>query len=328
MKVISGSSKRHYLARAAISLIIAALIAGMSGCYDDHPLPPCPAENLEIRTWYDLDAVRDNRCGNHTLMNDLNSSTLGYDELAGPMANDGRGWEPICSEGVDEISFPFKGTFDGQGCEIHDLFINGTYSPPWLELGLFGMSAGIIKDIGIVNATVIGVDHEQVGALVGLNNFGIVSNSYSTGNVSGYWDVGGLVGSNGYGTVSDSYSAASVTGNWNVGGLVGENKGNVNNDGTVSNSYSTGTVTGNSSVGGLVGENTGTVSDSFWDIQTSGQSTSDGGMGKTTAAMQNIATFSGVTWDIIAVANPDIRNISYTWNIVNDVTYPFLSWQT
>jgi hypothetical protein len=293
-------------------------------------------------------------------MNDLDSSTPGYQELAGPMANDGRGWEPICSEGVDEISFPFLGTFDGQGHEIHDLFIHHADSPPWLELGLFGMSAGVIKDIGIVNATVIGVDHEQVGALVGLNNFGIVSNSYSTGNVSGYWDVGGLVGSNGYGTVSDSYSAASVTGNWNVGGLVGGNTGNVNNDctvinsyatgnvtgvdgvgglvgssqeyggagSTISNSYSTGTVTGNLSVGGLVGENTGTVSDSFWDTQTSGQTTSDGGIGKTTAEMQNIATFSGVTWDIIAVANPDIRNLSYTWNIVDDETYPFLSWQS
>jgi hypothetical protein len=91
------------VAEAGISLITLLLIAGMSGCYDDHPLPPCSAENLEIRTWYDLDAVRDNRCGNHTLMNDLDSSTPGYQELAGPMANDGRGWEPICSEGVDEI---------------------------------------------------------------------------------------------------------------------------------------------------------------------------------------------------------------------------------
>jgi hypothetical protein len=69
------------------------------------------------------------------------------------------------------------------------------------------------------------------------------------------------------------------------------------------------------------------VSNSFWDTETSGQATSDGGTGKTTTEMQNIATFSGATWDIIAVANPDTRNPSYIWNIVNAVTYPFLSWQ-
>jgi hypothetical protein len=89
-------------------------------------------------------------------------------------------------------------------------------------------------------------------------------------------------------------------------------------------------------VGGLVGWNGeyGYVTNSFWDIETSGQATSDGGTGKTTAEMQDIATFTDVDtegldepWDIIAVANGGERNPSYIWNIVNDVTYPFLSWQ-
>jgi len=43
--------------------------------------------------------------------------------------------------------------------------------------------------------------------------------------------------------------------------------------------------------------------------------------------MKNIATFSGVTWNITAVVNPGARNSSYIWNIVDGVTYPFLSWQ-
>ena len=95
------------------------------------------------------------------------------------------------------------------------------------------------------------------------------------------------------------------------------------NTGTVSDSYSTGSVTGDVNVGGLVGENTGTVSNSFWDTKTSGQATSDGGTGKTTAEMQYIATFTD--WNIIAVAN--LSNPSYIWNIVDDETYPFLSWE-
>jgi hypothetical protein len=93
----------------------------------------------------------------------------------------------------------------------------------------------------------------------------------------------------------------------------------------VSNSYSSGNVTGG---GGLVGLlYGGTVNNSFWDIETSGQATSGGGTGKSTTEMKDITTFSGATWDIIAVANPSTRNLSYIWNIVDDETYPFLSWQ-
>jgi hypothetical protein len=75
-----------------------------------------------------------------------------------------------------------------------------------------------------------------------------------------------------------------------------------------------------------VGDNSGTVSGSFWDVETSGQATSAGGTGKTTAQMKDISTF--LAWNIIAVANPGTRNPSYIWNIVNGVTYPFLSWQS
>jgi hypothetical protein len=140
--------------------------------------------------------------------------------------------------------------------------------------------------------------------------------------VNGNHIVGGLVGENSYGTVSDSYSTGSVTGNYTVGGLVGSNY-----QATVSNSYSTGSVSGNNTIGGLVGDNSGSISSSFWDTETSGQPTSDGGMGKTTLEMHDIATFSGAGWEISAVP-AGATNPAYTWNIVNDETYPFLTWQT
>jgi len=115
-----------------------------------------------------------------------------------------------------------------------------------------------------------------------------------------------------------------VTGDECVGGLVGSNI----DRGTVNNSYSAGRVTGHSSVGGLIGKKggDGTVSNSFWDVQTSGQGRSAGGTGKTTAEMKGLATFSGAGWNIIAVALNE-NNAAYIWNIVNGVTYPFLSWQ-
>jgi hypothetical protein len=198
----------------------------------------------------------------------------------------------------------------------------------------------------------------RVGNLVGKNK-GTVRDSYSTGSVTGNARVGGLVGVN-TDTVSNSYSSGSVTGNDYVGGLVGWNTD------TVSNSYSSGSVTGNNYAGGLVGYNLyagnvsnsqppcsvccvirdvkvsglaaqnyrAHVSSSFWDIEPSGQTTSAGGTGKTTEEMQDIATFTDMetegldeSWDIITVANPSARNPSYIWNIIDDETYPFLSWE-
>jgi hypothetical protein len=227
LEIIAGSKKRRYLAIVSALLVTVVLIAAISGCYNDPFLPPCDSENLEIRTWYDLDAVRDNLCGKHTLMNDLDSSTDGYEELAGPMANGGKGWQPIATS-----LHEFIGTFNGQGYEISDLFID---RPDEYYVGLFGALGdyygvgGVIRDMGVVSVTVIG--NRCVSGLVGGNWYGTVSNSYSTGNVTGNKYVGGLVGQNS-GTVSRSYCTGSVSGNVSVGGLVGANW-----DGTVSNSY-------------------------------------------------------------------------------------------
>ena len=382
---------------------------------------------IPVSDWYDLDAIRDNLSGNYTLMNDLDSTTAGYEDLASPTANGGKGWQPIGTFSPPPGGNGFMGTFDGQGYEIGALLIN---RPGEDYVGLFGSveGAGAIQGIGVANVTVIGgnvtgglvggnggtvtycystgnvtgqydvgglvgfnfeegtvshshssgsvigddyvgglagpnggtvsychstgsvIGYDYVGGLVGFNfengavsdsystgsvsgqdgvgglvgvNLVIVSQSYSTGSVTANSAVGGLVGTNYQGTVNDSYSTGSVTGTSYVGGLVG---GNVY--GAMSDCYSTGNVTGNSSVGGLVGyDRDGTVSDSFWDTQTSGQATSDGGTGKTTAEMKDITIFSGATWNIIGVANPSLRNLAYIWNIVDDETYPFLSWQ-
>jgi len=304
----------------------------MEGC-----LFPPSSQDLQIRTWYDLEAIRDNLSGHHTLMNDLDSTTAGYEELASPTANEGKGWYPIVGA-ADAPSF--TGTFDGQGYEIRDLFVN---LPGMGNVGLFSIlgEEGRIEDVGVVNANVNSTAY--IGCLVGIN-LGTVSNSYSTGSVRGAWFSGGLVGYN-HGTVSNSYSTGNVTSNDFAGGLAGGNSGTVGNsyatggvagsdytgglvgtnNGTVANCYSVGNVTGNSRIGGLVGYNEGTVSNSFWDVQTSGRATSSGGTGKTTAQMRNIATFSA--WNIIAVANSSVRNSDYIRNIVNNTTYPFLSWQ-
>jgi hypothetical protein len=269
MKTIRRRGKHYCLAVPAILLTAISLMAGTIGC------DPAP-DYLEIRDWYDLHAVRDNSGGHYVLMNDLDSTAAGYGQLAGNTANQGKGWQPI---GTSDA--PFTGTFDGQGYEISDMFINRAEES---AVGLFAAvdAGGLIQSVRVLNADVTG--DWAVGGLVGENwgdvrnsysggtvtgadcvgglvggNAGRVGDSYSAASVTGHWDVGGLVGCSDYrGSVADSYSMGDVTGEWAVGGLVGGNLA-----GTVARSYSTGSVTGDDYVGGLVGDNQGSVSNSY-----------------------------------------------------------------
>jgi hypothetical protein len=187
----------RYLTKFSIFMMTAALIAGMVGCFYGPP-----SRNLEIRDWYDLDAVRDNLRGHHILMNDLDSTIAGYEELASPIANGGEGWEPIGFFYED----PFRGSLNGGEYEIRDLFINRDHE----SVGLFGCvyESAVIKDIGVVDFTVAGM--VWVGALVGEND-GLVVNCYCTmGNVTGDWDVGGLVGRSGRFVVNSYYNYDEV----------------------------------------------------------------------------------------------------------------------
>jgi hypothetical protein len=229
MSIISGSKIRHYATIVGIFLIMSFLITGIPGSYGVSGNNPDSSQNLEIHTWYDLNAVRENMSGNHTLMNDLDSTTAGYEELASPTANEGKGWQPIgygehvvsgCGEGF--LTYGLTGTLDGQGFEICDLFI---HRPEESALGLFAYldDGGIIKNIGVVNGTVVG--YNGVGSLVGENEGGIISSCYSTGSVTGHANIGGLVGRTYKGNISNSYAIGSVAGNTFVGGLVGDNMG-------------------------------------------------------------------------------------------------------
>ena len=236
--------------------------------------------SMEIRDWQDLHAIRDNPGDSYILMNNLNAATAGYGELAGPTANDGKGWEPI---GTPDPFQPFDGSFDGQGYDISDLFIA---RPDEDGVGLFGLTdeGGIIKNTAVVSANVTGgigvgglvgyhwggtVDscrasgsmngNELVGGLVGTNADGTISSSCSSGSVIGCLYVGGLVGTNADGTIINCCSSCNVAGEDGVGGLVGEN-----HEGTIRSSYATGSVTGSWFLGGLVGEShEGTLENSY-----------------------------------------------------------------
>jgi filamentous hemagglutinin family protein len=203
----------------------------------------------------------------------------------------------------------FSGIFDGLGHVISNLTV---HSP--LDFGgLFTEISvgGIVRNVGLVNVNV-STTAGFSGGLVGIN-YGTISNSYVTGNVTGSFPggmgtiaTGGLAGVN-YGTVDGCYAAVTVSGmNSVTGGLVGVNRdrdgfiatisnsyatGSVsvsdrNNAGglvgsnygsaKITNSYATGSVTGGGYTGGLAGVSDGGITGSFWNTTISGMSSGVG----------------------------------------------------
>jgi hypothetical protein len=238
----------------------------------------------EIRTASDLQSIQEEISANYIVVNNIDASgTVNW--------NNGQGFNPVGTYDVEQANF--TGSFDGQNHTISNLSINRLD-----YVGLFGVigAGGEVKNVGVINVNITG--DTIVGGLVGYNYEGTVSNSYSTGNVSGEsYNVGGLVGENDNGTVSNSYSTGNVTGESYVGGLVGENW-----QSNISNSYSTGNVTGEeSAVGGLIGGNFyGSVSDSYWDTEATGQSSSQGlpdSNGLTTSQMQGSSADGNMNFD-------------------------------
>ena len=148
------------------------------------------------------------------------------------------GWAPINY---------FEGVFDGDGYVIKGLYVRGNG-------GLFAMVPGTVRNLGIVDATVIG-SGANIGGFAGALTGGSISNCYFTGSVSsndGY--MGGFVGQV-YAdcAITDCYVSANVTCNVvNAGRPAGGFAGNVN--GTLTNCYSTGTMVSSGEVtGGFAG---------------------------------------------------------------------------
>ncbi|MCF4165508.1 filamentous hemagglutinin N-terminal domain-containing protein [Zavarzinia compransoris] len=216
----------------------------------------------------DLQAMADNLAGTYALSKDIDASaTAGW--------NGGAGFVPVGTEAM-----PFSGTLNGQGHMVSGLFIDNATAN---NVGLFGVAAGTIANLGLVDADITGSlsgvpGFLDVGALVG-HSSATISNVFvtgtvtadgidgSTGGIAGYSDgaitdsfsiadvnggtrdnVGGIVGYSDGGALARTYAGGTVAGANNVGGLFGRAK-----DNAISDSYATAAVTGGSNVGGLIG---------------------------------------------------------------------------
>ena len=193
----------------------------------------------------------------YTLANDIDASgTSAAAGAAGGLWNPATGFSPVGGNG----EALFTGTFDGQGHTISGLSINYTTSTPQSPapglsidgvVGLFGLvgPAGVVENVNLVDANVVGGDGMLVGALVG-GLFGAVDYASSSQSPEGSAlvhvgdetaagvtaDAGGLVGGSA-GLIANSHASVTVQGgDAFVGGLLGTG----GDGGLVSNAYATG----------------------------------------------------------------------------------------
>jgi filamentous hemagglutinin family protein len=199
--------------------------------------------------------------------------------------HNGEGFIPLGAS----FSSPFVGKLDGMNRTISNLYIN---RPTTDYVGLFSISQGDIKNLGLINAYVRGSD--TVGTFIGSNAGGMLSNVYATGYVRAEGDpkimssdrplhTGGLVGVNGMalknlftfvtGQITDAYSDVTVSGNSGLGGIVGTNYGFVDRVYAVGKIELTGDTTSSVS-GGIAGINSygSSISNAYWATDSTSQS--------------------------------------------------------
>ena len=145
-------------------------------------------------------------------------------------------WTPIAN------SYSLNATFDGNGYEISNLSIKGSYG----NAGLFGQISEV-KNLGLRNVIVNNTNSSgNTGAIAG--NCTTLTNCYITGSgsVTGSGTTGGLLGKGT--TITSCYSNINVFGNGScTGGLIGS----IYSGATIAFSYITGNVTANSGDVGL-----------------------------------------------------------------------------
>lgn len=240
---------------------------------------------------------------------------------------------------------PFKGTFDGNGKLIYNLYIDQPNTP---YQGFFGYTLNAnLYNVGLINITASGRDY--TGGMVAYAKNTHLRDCYvNGGTLFALSYCGGLVGYQEQGTnsiISGCYNTCSVSGNHYVGGLVG-----FSNYSTVRNSYVAGPVSGQgNAIGAIIGgANEVLMYYSYFSIEMTGQTNAIGennfkdGEGLTNEQMrdpqfvatlnQNLVTpvwkadyaspinngFPIITWQ-----KPDITSISEN-NIVNNIVsiYP------
>jgi hypothetical protein len=218
---------------------------------------------------------------------------------------------------------------------INDCYVEGgSVTGTGIAGGLVGNfdSLGSIKRC--YSTATVNSSGNNVGGLVGYNNWGYIYNSCVSSIVSGYSHVGGLVGGTWVGDAYECFANGSVTGQTCVGGFVGYTSGGVGSYCCYAATQVT--VIDANSTGAFLGYHGGIVSSwdftsCFWDSTLNPSLRGFGNLtdpnevrGRTTIEMQTRATFTDYGWDFIGFSDDGPDDI---WAMPQGGGYPILWWQ-
>lgn len=108
----------------------------------------------EITDWFGFQDYRDNQSGDYNLAADLDSTTNGYDEIAGPNANSGDGFQTLESD-------QYNGVFEGNGHTISDIVVDNTASTDVIQT-IFGRLGGELRNVQFDNITINAAERTAV----------------------------------------------------------------------------------------------------------------------------------------------------------------------
>lgn len=222
-------------------------------------------------------------------------------------------------------NYPFKGTFDGNGKLIYNLYIDQPNTP---YQGFFGYTLNAnLYNVGLVNITASGRNY--TGGMVAYAQNTYMRDCYvNGGTLFALSYCGGLVGYQEQGTnsiISGCYNTCEVTGNNYVGGLIG-----FSNYSTVRNSYVAGRVAAQGEpVGAIIGgANEVLMYYCYFSTELTGQTVAigennfkDGGEGLTNAQMRDPQFVNTLNQNLVT----PVWMADYTTHINNG--FPIIKWQ-
>ena len=152
-------------------------------------------------------------------------------------------WTPI----GDGINCNYEGIFDGAGYTVTNMTCSS--APDVFYVGMFGINAGIIKNLSI-DKSYFNAEDDGVGAICHTNT-GTIENCHNYCDVTGTGlsDAVGGIASNSSGEIINCSNNGRVLGYENVGGICGVACG------TIKKCFNTGSVEGSNNIGGIVGAN-------------------------------------------------------------------------
>lgn len=242
-----------------------------------------------------------------TLATDVNSGTSysgQYFQLTQNLDLSGEDWTPIGNS-----SYSFQGTFDGGFHTIYGLTINASSR----YCGLFGrLYNATICNLGLESVNIVS-SYNDVAALAGNAQGGLIERCYVTGSVKGKGAVSGILGSthsSSYPTqIENCYARVALTYTGYTDDIAGISGWNESTSVKITNSYSAciGEVRpiAGWSDGGAV-QNTQFVSTYFDNTLSPDFSTASGrtDLGRTSNELKTQTTFSGWVFDSIWAIDP------------------------